>query len=303
MLKSQQFESYLKTMTNKVNSLDLLLWFSVVLLLCLYISAILFRPLLPDETRYMTAAWEMHLRGDWLAPLTINFRPYHHKPPLLFWLINLIWSILGTSRWAGTIPVFLSSTAFILLTRKFAVMLFPNNDRINKIVPVFITGSIPFLIYSLLIMFDITLTVFVLLALLCLVSFAKNGKIKHILWMAVVLGLGVLTKGPVAWLYVIFPILTGRLWAPVEIKPSKWYLGCISALILSTIPVLIWLIPVLSQSSDKFAYWLIWEQTFGRISGSFKSSHARPVWFYLPLIPLFFMPWLFSPHSGKGLKK
>ncbi len=59
-----------------------------VLLLML---ALLSRHLLAvDETRYVSVAWEMWLRGDWLVP-HLNGEPYDHKPPLLFWLIHLSW--------------------------------------------------------------------------------------------------------------------------------------------------------------------------------------------------------------------
>lgn len=278
-------------------------WLPVTLLVLLFIAAIFFRPLLPiDETRYMSVAWEMHLREDWLAPLTINFTPYHHKPPLLFWLINIAWSGFGVSRWAGTIPVLISSMACIFLTKELSTSLFPNEQKITKTTPFLMVGSIPFLIYSLLIMFDITLTVFVLLSLWALLSFAKTGHTKNLLWLALAMGFGVLTKGPVAWLYVIFPIIFGPLWTPQKISPLKWYGGCIAALLLSTIPVLLWLVPVLSQSSDKFAYWLIWEQTAGRITGNFNAAHARPFWFYIPLLPVLFLPWIFFPSFWKNLK-
>ena len=278
-------------------------WLPVVLIFFLYITAIAFRPLLPiDETRYMTVAWEMHLRGDWLGPLTVNFQPYHHKPPLLFWLINSAWSVFGISRWAGTIPVLLSSIACIFLTKKLAKVLFPGKGAISKNVPLLLIGSIPFLIYSLLVMFDITLTAFVLLSLIALISYAKSSHIKYLFWMALAMGLGVLTKGPVAWLYVIFPILTGPLWVPERIKPFKWYGGCVAALALSIIPVLIWLIPMLSQSSEQFATTLLWDQTAGRITGNFNGAHARPLWFYLPLVPVLFLPWLCLPSFWQGVK-
>ena len=275
----------------------------VLLLLIMFIAAIAFRPLLPiDETRYMSAAWEMHLRGNWLAPLTVNFQPYHHKPPLLFWLINSAWSVFGISRWAGTLPMFLAAIACIFLTKKLADMLFPDNQQVGRNIPMLVVGSIPFLIYGLLVMFDITLTAFVLLALLALLYFAKSGHKKHLLWLVLAMGLGVLTKGPVAWLYIIFPMLFGPLWTPQKMKPLKWYGGCLAAIALSTLPVLLWLIPVLSQSSDKFAYWLVWEQTAGRITGNFNDAHIRPVWFYLPVLPVLFLPWAFFPSFWQGLK-
>ncbi|MGE4518518.1 MAG: ArnT family glycosyltransferase [Desulfobacteraceae bacterium] len=291
-------------MSVKFDSLDIWLWLSVVLLAGLYFAAVFFRPLLPiDETRYMAVAWEMFLRGDWFAPLTVNFNPYHHKPPLLFWLINMSWSLFGTSRWAGTVPVFISSLAFIFLSKRLAELLFPHDGRVGKSVPILIIGSLPFLVYSLVIMFDVTLAVFVLLTLMLLVLFAKSGEVKYVFLMGLSMGFGVLTKGPVAWLYVIFPIITVKLWTPVEVKTFKWYAGCTCAVLLSVIPVLIWLVPVLSHSSDEFAYWLVWEQTFGRINGSFKSSHARPLLFYIPFVFLFFIPWIFFPSFWKSMKK
>lgn len=275
----------------------------VLLMFIMFIAAIAFRPLLPiDETRYMTAAWEMHLRGDWLAPLTVNFQPYHHKPPLLFWLINMAWSIFGVSRWAGTLPVLISAIACVFLTKKLADMLFPDNQQIGRHIPLLMVGSIPFLIYSLLVMFDITLMAFVLASLLALVTFARTGHVKYLLLLALAMGLGVLTKGPVAWLYVVFPMLFGPLWSPQKMKPLKWYVGCLTAIVLSILPVLLWLVPVLSQSSDKFAYWLVWEQTAGRITGNFNDAHVRPVWFYLPLLPALFLPWGFFPSFWQGLK-
>lgn len=280
------------------------IWLPYILLAVLYVTAVMLRPLFPiDETRYMTVAWEMYLRGDWLAPLTVNFQPYHHKPPLLFWLINMSWSVFGVSRWAGMLPALVASFFCLFLTRKLAEMLFPENQKISRNVPMLMIGSVPFLIYGLLIMFDITLTVFVLLSLLALLSFAKSGEKKYLLWFAIAIGMGVLTKGPVAWLYVIFPILLAPLWLPQAMKPLKWYGGCLIALLLSTIPVLLWLIPVLSQSSDKFAYWLVWEQTAGRVTGNFSASHARPVWFYLPLLPVMFLPWVFFPSFWKGMHR
>ncbi|MEZ5919190.1 MAG: glycosyltransferase family 39 protein [Alphaproteobacteria bacterium] len=251
----------------------------------------------------MSAAWEMHLRGDWLAPLTVNFQPYHHTPPLLFWLINIAWSVFGVSRWAGTIPMLLSATACIFLTKRLAGVLFPGYPRISDNIPLLMVGSLPFLVYSLLVMFDVTLMVFILLSLLALLSFSRSGNFKYLLWLALAMGLGVLTKGPVAWLYVIFPILSGPLWRPQKMSPLKWYGGCFTALILSIIPVLFWLVPVLSQSSGKFAYWLVWEQTAGRVTGSFGDAHVRPVWFYLPLLPVLFLPWLFFPSFWSGLKQ
>ncbi len=273
------------------------------LLSALFITAMVFRPLLPiDETRYMSVAWEMYLRGDWLAPLTVNFEPYHHKPPLLFWLINGSWSIFGISRWAGALPMFLASILCVYLTKKLADTLFPEKREQTQTIPFLMIGSFPFLIYGTLVMFDITLTVFVLLSLISLIYFAKTGDKKFILAMALSMGLGVLTKGPVMWLYIIFPIILGNLWNENKLSKKQWYGGCIAALLLSIIPVALWIIPVLQASSNDFAFWLLWNQTAGRVTGNFSSSHARPIYFYLMLLPVLFLPWVAFPSFWKGIK-
>ncbi|MDO9006664.1 MAG: glycosyltransferase family 39 protein, partial [Thiobacillus sp.] len=61
-----------------------LLLLSLFFLVALTAVALLVRPLTPiDETRYVSAAWEMWLRGDFLVPYK-NGEPYSHKPPFMF---------------------------------------------------------------------------------------------------------------------------------------------------------------------------------------------------------------------------
>ena len=70
---------------------------AVAVFLVVALAGILARPLLPvDETRYLAVAWEMRVGGHWLVP-RLNGEIYSHKPPLLFWLVNLVWTITGVS--------------------------------------------------------------------------------------------------------------------------------------------------------------------------------------------------------------
>jgi len=74
-----------------------LLWTG--LWLVLMATALKFRPLLPvDETRYLAVAWEMWRDGNFIVP-HLNGMTYSHKPPLLFWLMHLGWSIFGVNDW------------------------------------------------------------------------------------------------------------------------------------------------------------------------------------------------------------
>src|SRR5262247_2750100 len=64
-----------------------------------FLCALFIRGPIPiDETRYLSVAWEMWLRGDFALPM-LNGVPYTHKPPVLFWLMHLGWSVFGVNAW------------------------------------------------------------------------------------------------------------------------------------------------------------------------------------------------------------
>ncbi len=284
----------------KISTEALWTWGAMAVLFC---TAVAFRPLLPiDETRYMTVAWEMRLHEGWLSPLTLNFEPYSHKPPLLFWLINIFWSVFGIGRAQGLMPAILSSGTVVLLTVALARKLSGKVEFDGRRVTLLMLGSLPFLIYGTMLLFDLTVTMFVLATFLCLIEYAQKHQNRYIWLAGLFLGLGVLTKGPVAYLYVIFPILLGPYWVKDFTKPSSWYGGCFFAFVISFIPIAVWIIPVLAQSDKHFAFWLLWEQTAGRVAGNFKDAHIRPFYFYLPFLPLIFAPWIFFPSFWKNLK-
>jgi len=275
-------------------------WLAVPLIfLALYVTAIVFRPPLPiDETRYLSVAWEMFLRAGWFEPLTLNFEPYHHKPPMLFWLISAAWSIFGVSRWAAVIAVVLTS----MLSAGLAVLL------CRRLLPalcwralLILLGNIAFLLYSTAILFDLTLTVFVLGALLFLLAYANERRAIYVVAMGLLLGCGLLTKGPVAYVYWAFPFLLAPYWLRDNRRWASWYAGGAAALLISAVVVLCWLVPVLKASSSEFGYWLVWEQTAGRVTGSYSSSHARPFYFYLGVLPIMLLPWILFPRFWRGI--
>ena len=96
---------------------------SVLLFGIFSITALLTRPLLPiDETRYLTVAWEMWRSGNYFVP-TLNGDIYSHKPPLLFWLINLVWSITGVNEFSARLIGPVAGLVSILLTVQLAIAL------------------------------------------------------------------------------------------------------------------------------------------------------------------------------------
>ncbi|MCB8837701.1 glycosyltransferase family 39 protein [Aurantimonas sp. VKM B-3413] len=270
-----------------------------ILVLALFVFAsAAFRPVLaPDETRYLTVAWEMLVRGDFVLP-TVNFAPYHHKPPLLFWLIDIGWALFGVSRIPALVTVIAISASVMLLTRRLAREIFPDEARIARIACWLTLGNAVFAIYCGLILFDLLLTATVTAAMIALLIHLRAPARRWPLLAGLAIGLGVLAKGPVVLIFVLWPVATYPLWRAEHHVPSPralWKATGI-ALLAALLPVAAWVVPVLVETHGEFARQLIWDQTAGRISGHLSNSHRRPVWFYLPLLLVFALPWLFSPY-------
>lgn len=271
-------------------------------LFLLFLAALIFRPLLPvDETRYMTVAWEMFLQKQY-AVLSLNFDPYHHKPPMLFWMMNMVWEVCGVSRWAALIPVFAAASSVLFLTQSLARRLLCAR-RSSLLVPWLMLGSVPYLIYGTLVMFDMMVAALLLSALIMLWDYAQKPRFYRVFLAGLLIGAGVLTKGPVMYLYIFWPLVLYAFWRPENfISCPRFYKAVAFALIVSVVPVLLWLAQVLAKTDHDFAFWLLWEQTAGRITGNFSSAHVRPIFFYMLFLPAFFLPWLLFPSFWRHLK-
>ncbi len=275
-----------------------------ILILCavLALAAIIFRPAMPiDETRYLTAAWEMFLNHNYFLP-TLNFAPYHHKPPLLFWLINLSWEIFGAHRWAAVLTVSLISAGSVLLTSKLCSILFPEREELARRVPWIMVASAPFLVVGTVIMFDFLLTFCALLAWVFAAKFLTTQRFIWIVPAGLALGFGVLAKGPVVLLFTMLAWLLAPLWFNGEIKKKKYYLGLLAMFIVGFAPVAVWLTQVFLGTNAEFFRWLVVEQTKGRVTGSFGGAHSRPFYFYIPFFIGLFVPWIVFPVFWKKLK-
>lgn len=267
-----------------------------ILLALFFCVSIAVRPLLPiDETRYLSVAWEMYTRQSFLVP-TLNFEPYFQKPPLLFWLIDLAWSVFGVSRIAAVLVIFAISSLVMFLTQRVATALFPNMPGLEQRVPWLLLGTVAFIIYSSLILFDLLLTACVLGCFLALLSFANRGEFRYALLAGVCAGLGMLAKGPVFFVHIALPIAMFPFWRrPESISTRRFLAGLgLAALVAGTI-ALAWLGPALYSTGSDFAHGLLWEQSVGRVSGSARGAHARPFYFYLLLLPVIVLPWCLSP--------
>ncbi len=265
-------------------------------------TGIALRPPLPvDETRYLTVAWEMWLRGDWLVP-HLNGVPYSDKPPLLFWLINAAWAVFGVSETAARLVPTLFALAVIWLTAALARMIWPGKRALAGYAALMVAGSILFALYGSLVMFDLMLAAFVLAAVIGVVHAWRRGGKRGWLLFGLALGGAILAKGPVALLLTLPVPLLAPFWAR-ERRPLswfRWYVGTIAGVLLGAAIGLAWAIPAAMAGGPDYEQAILWGQTAGRMVKSF--AHARPWWFFLVLLPVAFYPWVVWPPVWRGLR-
>jgi 4-amino-4-deoxy-L-arabinose transferase-like glycosyltransferase len=266
----------------------------------LLVLLVLARPLLPiDETRYLAVAWEMHLSGDPFH-LTRNFEAYAHKPPLLFWLINLVWMVTGVSEISARLVGPVCALGVVAATGMLAQRLWPERGGIALHAMV-ATATFPvFMIFASATMFDALLTLPVLggIALIWRIGQGRTDA-RHWLVLGGVVGIGMLAKGPVILVHLVPVLVAMRIWAAVPPARSEVARGAGIATLMAAAVIALWLVPALAIGDEGFRRELLWTQTAARLSGDL--GHGRPVWFLLGLVPLIVFPWGWSLPLWRGL--
>lgn len=274
------------------------------LVLLVIVAGVLLRPLAPvDETRYLAVSWEMWQSGNYIVP-TLNHEIYTHKPPLLFWTINLVWAFTGVSDTAARLVAPFYGLVGILLTGLLARRLWPEDAGIGARSVMAMCGLLVFALSVGVTMFDAMLATATVAGMLAIVAAARTGRRRW--WVAVgaALALGVLSKGPVILVHLMPAALLLPLWADRD-----WLVTWRSALIGSGIAFLsalvfvgIWLVEALILGGPEYREAVLWTQSAGRMANSF--AHARPWWFFLALLPLLLFPWIFAPALWRaGLRR
>ena len=286
-------------MSSKDLIIDRLAVAALVVLMAALAAAVAMLPALPvDETRYLTVAWEMRVTGNWSLP-TLNFEPYSHKPPLLFWLINGSWSLLGLGVWQARLVGALATAAVLVLTHHLDRRLVRDGRRGPAASVLLLIGLPLFVTLGFSIMFDMLLTASVAGAMLALWTAGRTGARTAWIGYGACIGLGLLAKGPIVLVFTLPAALLGRIW----IEPSQrraWFARLGLSLGLGLAMALAWALRAAHLGGPDYAEMLLWKQSAGRIASSF--AHARPFWFYVPAVLLFFTPLLLWRPFWVGLR-
>lgn len=160
-----------------------------------------------DEVNFAEIAREMILTGDY-GRVYIDFIPFWEKPPLFFWLQALSMHIWGVGEFAARFPNAICGavtlSALYLIGRKHF------DHRFGLLWTLAFGGSILPHLYFRSGIIDPWFNLFIFLSIVMIIRFLDRKDNNLLVFAGLLLGLAVLTKGPVAWLIVA--LVTGVYW-------------------------------------------------------------------------------------------
>ncbi len=265
-------------------------------------AAITLRPFLPvDETRYLAVAWEMWRDGNFLVP-HLNGEPYSQKPPLLFWMIHLGWSVFGVNDFTPRLAAPVFGLGSLFLTARLSRVLWPELPALAVTAPFVLFGAVFWTLFTTLTMFDMMLAFFTLLGLLGVLKARRGALVSGFALLGLGIGLGVLAKGPAILLHTLPVALLAPFWSDAPLKGGwpRWYLGVLGALLLGAAIGLAWAVPAAIKGGEAYRDAIFWGQSAGRMVNSF--AHKRSWWWFLAVLAPLLLPWTVWPPLWRAAR-
>ncbi len=276
-----------------------------------------------DEGFFAATAAEMHHRDEWIVPW-YNGEVFAHKPPLMYWVMRLGFSVLGENEWGARIGSALFGTAAALLTHWVGVRLL--GARIGLLAGLAMSSCIMFGVVARAATADAYLVFFMTLVIAAYVKWTpafREGQtfpestdstsLGHWLpatWggfvaMYAAMGMAVLVKGPIGILLPGTAIGLFVLWQLSQAEPT--WRGWLARFAVH-IPRVFWALRPLTAIATVVlvsGWWFaaVEARTEGGFLGEFlgfhnvqrfltaMESHRGPIVYYIPVIWIGFFPW------------
>jgi 4-amino-4-deoxy-L-arabinose transferase-like glycosyltransferase len=270
----------------------------------------------PDEPRYAWIARDMAETGDWVTPRLYG-RPWFEKPPLYYWGAAICFKLFGVSETAARLPSAISALLATLTMAWLAWRIY--GAETARWLLLLLPTTVGMIGFSHAAATDMPFTAMLTIAMVCAAALLglvpdRSCRVgaQHSLdtardkaapvrgdegitrrrWLALVLfgfflGLAVLAKGPAGIILcggaVFFWALFTKRWQDTIrlVHPAAIAAFCITAL-----P---WYILCARRNPEFFRIFII-EHNFRRyLTPEFQ--HIQPVWFYIPILLVAFLPW------------
>lgn len=242
----------------------------------------------PDEGRYSEVAREMIVSGDYITP-RVNGVAFLDKPVLYYWLQAAAIKLFGLNEWAlrffpALLGIFGCLITYICTRRLFG--------RRTGLLATIILATTPLYFscahYANL---DLEVAAWISASLLCLINaiHAREKINQRFLFASYTFAaLAFLTKGMIG---IAFPVIITGTWM---LLLRRWDLFKSARLISGFLLILAIVAPwyvLVQHANPAFLHYFFVTQQITRFLSAADFNNPSPVWFYVPIILIGFIPW------------
>ena len=243
---------------------------------------------IPDETRYAQISQEMLLSGNWVTPHFMGVR-YFEKPAAGYWLIALGQAVFGQNLFGVRIASALTTALSVWLAYLIARRMWHDPRKSFACALLYLSFGLVAgqAGYSNL---DPQFTFWVNLSLVALWfaldSPTTRGRLISWTVLGVACAMGFMTKGFLALALPVLIAVPYMLWQRRLGELLRYGPLAVAVALLLCLP---WVWAIHVQEPD---YWrfFFWNEHVRRFTSA-TAQHARPWWFFLPIMVVACLPW------------
>jgi 4-amino-4-deoxy-L-arabinose transferase-like glycosyltransferase len=240
-----------------------------------------------NEAFYVETPRQMLRSGDYINP-SFNALPRFNKPVLSYWIVAGLYHVLGDSVTTERIGIAIGALG--IMAAAFLVGRAVRSTSAGLLAALIVATSPRVVWFARRIFIDVYLTMFMSMALAFFVLAERHPdhRRRYLLLMYVAVGLGVLTKGPVA---LALPSIVLLVWLALErrlgdLKRMELLPGALIVLAI----VVPWYAAVYRQHGWTYITEFFIGENLGRYTTAMTPGE-RGFWFYLPVLLGDLFPW------------
>ncbi|MBL1278604.1 MAG: glycosyltransferase family 39 protein [Ectothiorhodospiraceae bacterium] len=267
-----------------LQTLQLILLLAVALSFYLNIYAV---PLFDlDEGAFSEATREMFVRGDFISTF-LDGQPRYDKPILIYWLQAACVFVFGVNEFAFRLPSALAATLWVLAV--FAFVRRVRDERSGLLAAIITATAFEVSVMAKAATADSLLNLLIACALFCIYLYWKERERRWVLLAFTFIGLGFLTKGPVA---VLVPLAVSFLFFTFK-KEFKLWLKMVfnpTGIVIFLAIAMPWYVVQYLKEGDAFIQGFFFKHNIDRFSNSME-QHGGGIFYYLPILLVAVLPY------------
>jgi 4-amino-4-deoxy-L-arabinose transferase-like glycosyltransferase len=262
-----------------------------------------------DASQYASISRDMMLSGNYLQVYERE-QDYLDKPPLLFWMTTLSFSIFGVSNVAYRIFPILYTLIGLYATYGLGKLYY--NKQVGLLAALTLASSQAFFLIHHDVRTDTMLADTIIFAIWQIALFNEKKRMIHVVLGFVGIGLAMLAKGPIGLMVPVLALGTDFILKRKWLAFFRWqWLVGLGVVALILLPMCIGLYQQFDMHPEKVVngktgnsglYFYFWKQSFGRLTGENDFVQGTKIidkdyfffvhnfiWSYLPWALLFFI--------------